>query len=165
MGSIDRRPLETGRGPCVTASGAEHGRPPSTYAARSGPGAHGAIHACMVGCHFVCTRKRTYTHVTVQCARMFMYVRTYVHAHGTTRRSSGAWVPCSRGRLLRSQVSSGSRLEIKSRDRQGAGAYVRALSEQPIGTFTAACGRETRHAGRPLCVLPFVPYRPCMTAA
>jgi hypothetical protein len=46
-------------GPCVAASGAEHGRPPSTYAARSGCGAWS--HACMHGRLPFCTRNCTYT--------------------------------------------------------------------------------------------------------
>jgi hypothetical protein len=44
------------------------------------------------------------------------YVRRPQHDASLVR---WVWVPCSRGRLLRSQVSSGSRLEKKSMDRRG----------------------------------------------
>jgi len=100
---FDRRPLETGLAwpPPVRSTAGRHRPTPLDRGV-----AHGAMHACMTGCHFVRIRGSPVVARVCLCS-------TYVHAHGTTRRrSSGAWVPCSRGRLLRPQVSSGSGLRI-----------------------------------------------------
>jgi hypothetical protein len=95
-------------------------------------------HPCMVGCHFVPGRKRTYTH--------------------TTRLGVARQV---RGCPAAAVVSSDRRFRVAPRTRALSRSGVAADGRRParpIGTFTAACARERNPvpAGRDLCYLSFL---------